>query len=92
MWSRTELISIKGESWFLKMPVHQRQNNLRVVVQLNSHNAEVVRRRVSDDVGKIAIQRQKNRAQFLSLGDYRRVKRADGEHLPQQSHLVAAAA
>jgi SNF2 family DNA or RNA helicase len=35
-------------------PFHQSRNSLRVITQLNGHDAEVVRGRISHDVGKIA--------------------------------------
>ena len=48
-------------------PFHEARNNLGVIVQLNGHDAEVLRRRIGHDVGEIAIQGDENRAESRAL-------------------------
>ena len=71
---------------------HERRNDFRVVVQLNGHDAEVLRRRIRHDVREIAIQGDENRAEFPRLGDDDRVGRADGKDFPQERDLMPVAA
>ena len=73
-------------------PFHEARNNLGVIVQLNGHDAEVLRRRIGHDVREIAIQGDENRAEFPRLGDDDRVGRADGKDFPQQRDLMPVAA
>ena len=69
-------------------PRHELRDDLRVAVQLNANAAEVAGRRIGCDVGEVAIEGEKNRAQFLSLGDDHRIKRADGQDFPQQRNVM----
>ena len=53
------------------------RNDLRVVVELNAHDAEVAGRRIAHDVSEVAVEGQENRVQFLRSSDDYRIERAN---------------
>lgn len=59
-----------------QQPLHQLLDDLRMVVQLDGYDAGIAGRRIRHDVGEIAVEGNQNRAQFLGLGNNRRVGRA----------------
>ena len=70
-------------------PRHELWDDFRVVVELDRHNAPVVRRRVGDDAREVAVQGEQNGAEFLRLGDDSGVRRADRQYLPQRGDVMA---
>ena len=62
--------------------------DLRMVVDLQRHNPSELPGRVGNDVGKVAVQRQQNGPEFLSLGNYREVRRFLGDRVLEPQHFM----
>ena len=69
-------------------PVHHGRCDLRMVVDLQRYNASELPGRVGNDVGKVAVQRQQNGPEFLSLGNYREVRRFLGHRVLEPQHFM----
>ena len=73
-------------------PFHQLRNDLRVVVQLNSDDAEILAGRIGHDVGEITVEGNEHGAEFLRLGDDHGIERANGQDISQQRDLMSVLA
>ena len=69
-------------------PVHHGRCDFRMVVDLQRHNPSELPGRVGNDVGKVAVQRQQNSPEFLSLGNYREVRRFLGHRVLEPQHFM----
>ena len=56
---------------------HELGNDLRVIVKLQRDDSRIGRRRIGDDVGEIAVDRQQDSILILGGRDYALVGRAD---------------
>jgi len=72
-------------------PVDELGKNLRVVPKSQRNDSFVLSRRVVDDIGEVAVQREQNRVNFLSLGQDHGVDESTGKtSLKRETSLVAS--